>query len=91
MNRSELIAAIAEKTGSTKVVAKQHVDALLDVVTEALQGGDSVALIGFGTFEVRERAARTGRNPSTGEALNVPASRVPAFKVGSAFKASIAG
>lgn len=90
MNKNDLIDAIAAKTGSTKAAAKLHVDALMEVVTESLKQGSSVALIGFGTFELRERAARTGRNPKTGATMEIAASRVPAFKVGKSLKDSVA-
>ncbi len=82
MNKSELVAAIAESAGITKADANRALQALLDNVTSALTDGDSVALTGFGTFSVAERAARTGRNPSTGKALKIPAKKVAKFKAG---------
>ncbi len=91
MNRKELIDALANKTGSTKIVAEQNIAALIDVIGETLSKGDSIALVGFGTFEVRERAARTGRNPKTGAELQIAASKVPAFKPGATLKAAING
>ena len=76
MNKTELVAAIAEKTGLTKK----------DAEGEQLKAGDKIQLVGFGTFEVAERAARTGKNPQTGEAINIPASKAPKFKAGKALK-----
>ena len=86
MNKNEFVAAIAEKSGLTKKDAEAALNAYTAVVTDALKAGDSVQLIGFGTFEVRERAARTGRNPHTGEAMEIAASRVPAFKASKTMK-----
>ncbi|PTX59897.1 nucleoid protein Hbs [Melghirimyces profundicolus] len=86
MNKTELISQVAEKTNMTKKDATQAVDAVLDAITEALKNGDKVQLIGFGNFEVRERAARKGRNPQTGKEIDIPASKVPAFKPGKALK-----
>lgn len=91
MNRKELIDALAHKTGSTKVVAEQHLAALIEVIGETLTSGESIALVGFGTFEVRERAARTGRNPKTGAELKIAASKTPAFKPGATLKAAVNG
>ena len=86
-NRStELIAAIAAKTGDTKKGAEASVNAFVDVVTEALTEGDKVQLVGFGSFEVRKRAARKGRNPQTKEEIKIPASKAPVFKAGKALK-----
>lgn len=89
MNKTELIAKVAESTDSTKKEATQSVEAVLNAITEALQKGDKVQLIGFGNFEVRERAARKGRNPQTGEEIDIPASKVPAFKPGKQLKAVV--
>ncbi len=89
MNRKELIDALANKTGSTKTVAEQNIAALIEVVGETLAKGESIALVGFGTFEVRERAARTGRNPKTGAELKIAASKVPAFKPGATLKSAV--
>ena len=89
MNRKELIDALAEKTGSTKADADRNIAALIDIVTATLKKGDSIALVGFGTFEVRKRAARTGRNPATGAELKIKASKVPAFKAGKALKDAV--
>ena len=86
MNKSELIAAIAAKTGETKKNAEASLNALIDVVTESLVKGDKVQLVGFGSFEVRERAARKGRNPQTKEEIKIPASKAPVFKAGKALK-----
>ena len=86
MNKSELIAAIAAKTGETKKSAEASVNAFVDVVTESLVKGDKVQLVGFGTFEVRKRAARKGRNPQTKEEIKIPASKAPVFKAGKALK-----
>ena len=86
MNKSELIAAIAAKTGETKKSAEASLNALIDVVTESLVKGDKVQLVGFGSFEVRKRAARKGRNPQTKEEIKIPASKAPVFKAGKALK-----
>lgn len=89
MNKNEFVAAIAEKSGLTKKDAEAALNAYTEVVTDALKAGDSVQLIGFGTFEVRERAARQGRNPHTGENIEIAAAKVPAFKPGKALKDAI--
>lgn len=89
MNRKELIDALAEKTGSTKAEADRNITALIDIITTNLKKGDSLALVGFGTFEVRKRAARTGRNPQTGAELKIKAAKVPAFKAGKALKDAV--
>ena len=86
MNKAELIAAIAAKTGATKKNAESFVNAFIDVVTESLVKGDKVQLVGFGSFEVRKRAARKGRNPQTKEEIKIPASKAPVFKAGKALK-----
>ena len=86
MNKADLIAAIAAKTGDTKKSAEASVNALVDVITEALVKGDKVQLVGFGSFEVRKRAARKGRNPQTKEEIKIPASKAPVFKAGKALK-----
>jgi DNA-binding protein HU-beta len=91
MNRQELIEALATKTGSTKVDADRRIAALIEIVTATLKKGDNVALVGFGTFEVRKRAARNGRNPATGEAMKIKASKAPAFKAGATLKATVNG
>ena len=86
MNKAELIAAIAAKTGETKKSAEETVNAFVAVVTDALKKGDKVQLVGFGSFEVRKRAARKGRNPQTKEEIKIPASKAPKFKAGKALK-----
>ncbi len=89
MNKSQLADAAAGKSGLSKGDTSKALDAVLDSITEALQGGDKVSLTGFGTFEVRDRAARTGRNPQTGAEMQVPASKAPAFKAGKRFKDAV--
>ncbi|MBE6806527.1 MAG: HU family DNA-binding protein [Ruminococcaceae bacterium] len=89
MNKVELIAAVAEKAGLSKKDAEKAVAAVVASVEEALVKGDKVQLIGFGTFEVRERAARTGRNPQTKEEITIAASKQPVFKAGSALKKAV--
>lgn len=91
MNRKELIEALATKTESTKADAERNVGAMIDIISDTLKKGDSLTLVGFGTFEVRKRAARTGRNPKTGEALKIKAAKVPAFKAGTTLKAAVNG
>ena len=89
MNKQELIDAVADSTDLSKADAGRAVDAVVASITDALRGGDKVSLTGFGTFEVRERAARTGRNPQTGETIKVPASKAPAFKAGKGLKDAV--
>jgi DNA-binding protein HU-beta len=89
MNKTELINAVAETSGLSKKDATKAVDAVFESITEALRKCDKVQLIGFGNFEVRERAARKGRNPQTGEEMEIPASKVPAFKPGKALKDAV--
>ena len=91
MNKAELIAAIAAKTGDTKKAAEASVNAFVEVVTDALVEGDKVQLVGFGTFEVRQRAARKGRNPQTKAEIKIPASKAPVFKAGKGLKDIING
>jgi len=86
MNKAELIAQVSEKSDMTKKDAEKAVSALLSTIEEALAGGDKVQLVGFGTFEVRERAARKGRNPQTGEEIEIAAARVPVFKPGKSLR-----
>lgn len=86
MNKTELIAAVAAKTGLSKKDADAAIGATVSAIAEALKAGDKVALVGFGTFEVRERAERMGKNPQTGAAIKIAASKVPAFKAGKALK-----
>ncbi|RMF13552.1 MAG: DNA-binding protein HU-beta [Gammaproteobacteria bacterium] len=89
MNKSELIDAIAASADISKAAAGRALDAALESITDALKKGDQVTLIGFGTFQVKERAARTGRNPQTGETINIPAAKVPGFKAGKALKDAV--
>ena len=89
MNRAELVAKIAEKSELTKKDAEKALAAFISSVTEALQDGDKVQLVGFGTFEARKREARTGRDPRTGNPISIPASIAPAFKAGKALKDAI--
>ena len=89
MNKNELIAAVAEKANLTKKDAAAAVDAMIASITEALANNDKVQLVGFGTFEVKERAARTAKNPRTGETVEVPAAKVPSFKAGKALKDTV--
>ncbi len=89
MNKAELIDLIAKKTGGTRSAAQASLDATLEVITESLAAGDPVTLTGFGTFDVTDRPERMGRNPQTGEALRIRASRAPRFKPGKALKDAI--
>ena len=86
MNKTELVAAVAEKTGASKKDSEKLVSAVFETITDALVAGDKVALVGFGAFEVKERPARTGRNPRTKETIEIPASRSASFKPGKALK-----
>ena len=86
MNKTELIAAVAEKAELSKKDAEKAVKAFTDVVSEEIVNGGKIQLVGFGTFEVSERAAREGRNPKSGEVMNIPASKTPKFKAGKALK-----
>lgn len=89
MTKVELVSRIADKCGSTKKDAEKALTAVIESVTEALQAGDKVSLIGFGTFEVKERAAKEGVNPRTGKKISIAARKVPAFKAGKALKDSV--
>ena len=89
MNKTELVAAVAAKAELSKKDAEAAVAAVFDSVKDALADGDKVALVGFGTFEVKTRAARTGKNPRTGEVINIPEAKVPSFKAGSALKDAV--
>jgi len=89
MNKAELIEAIVAKSGLSKKDAEAALVATLDAVKDAMKAGEKVQLVGFGTFAVKERAARTGLNPKTGEKIEIPASKVPAFKAGKALKEAI--
>ncbi|MCC5856968.1 MAG: HU family DNA-binding protein [Ectothiorhodospiraceae bacterium] len=89
MNKSELIEAVAQSADLSKASAARAVDAVVEAVTNALKENDTVSLVGFGTFTVRERAARSGRNPRTGETIKIAASKVPSFKAGKALKDAV--
>jgi len=89
MNKAELVTAIAAKAELSKKDADKALAAIIDTVTEALVNGDKVQLVGFGTFETRQRAARKGKNPQTGAEVMIPAAKVPAFKAGKALKDSV--
>ena len=89
MNKTELVAAIADEAGLSKKDAEKALKAFTDVVTEELKKGEKVQLVGFGTFEVSERAAREGRNPQTGAAMKIAASKAPKFKAGKALKDAV--
>lgn len=89
MNKEQLVERVAGKTGQTKKMVLELVDAALDAVTTSLKKGEKVTLVGFGTFEVRHRKAREGRNPQTGAAIRIPAKRVPAFTAGKELKAAV--
>lgn len=86
MNKNEFIQAVADESNLTKADAAKAVDAVVATIGKALKGGDTISLVGFGTFLVRERAARTGRNPQTGEEIKIAASKNPVFKAGKALK-----
>ncbi len=89
MNKTELVTAVSEKSGLTKKDAESAVSAIIDSITESLVKGEKVQLVGFGTFEVRERGARKGRDPRTNESIDIPAYKAPAFKVGKALKDAV--
>ena len=89
MNKTELIETVAEESGLSKAAAGKAVDAFIGAVSDALKNGDQVTVVGFGTFLVRERAARTGRNPQTGAEIQIAAAKVPAFKPGKALKDAV--
>ena len=89
MNKTELVAAIAEKTQLTKKDSEMALKAFVDVVSEELKKGEKIQLVGFGTFEVSDRAARVGKNPQTGNAIDIPASKAPKFKAGKALKETV--
>ena len=90
MNKTELIAAVAEKTGLSKKDSDAAVNAVLNTITETLKADEKIQLVGFGSFEVKKRAARIGRNPKTKESIKIPASVVPVFKAGKALKDAVA-
>lgn len=89
MNKAELIDAVAEGADISKAAATRAVDTVIDQITATLKQGSQVTLVGFGTFSVKDRAARTGRNPRTGETINIPASKNPSFKAGKALKDAV--
>ncbi|MCP5159541.1 MAG: HU family DNA-binding protein [Gammaproteobacteria bacterium] len=89
MNKTELIEAVAQASDLSKAAAGKAIDAVLDAISKALKGGDTVVLTGFGTFSIRERPARTGHNPKTGEAMEIKASKAPVFKAGKTFKDTV--
>jgi len=89
MNKMELVSAMSDKTGLSKKDAEAALKAFTDVVAEELKKGEKIQLVGFGTFEISERAARTGRNPQTGKEMTIPASKAPKFKAGKALKDSV--
>ena len=89
MNKTELIDAVAEGADISKAAATRAVDTMLDSISKTLANGNQVTLVGFGTFSVKARAARTGRNPRTGEAIDIPAANVPGFKAGKALKDAV--
>lgn len=89
MNKQDLVASVAEKAGLTKKDAEKAVNAFVDAIKSSLSAGEKVALVGFGTFEVRERKARSGRNPQSGEVITIPAGKVPAFKPGKELRDSV--
>ncbi|MFM2484235.1 HU family DNA-binding protein [Celerinatantimonas yamalensis] len=89
MNKAQLIDQIADSADLSKAAAKRVLDSILEVIQDSLQAGDAVSIIGFGTFDVRERAARSGRNPQTGAAIEIPAAKVPAFKAGKLLKNAV--
>ncbi len=90
MNKVELVEAVAKKADLSKKDAEKAVNAVIDSIIGAVKKGDKVALVGFGSFEARKRSARVGRNPQTKEAIKIPATKVPAFKAGKAFKEAVA-
>lgn len=90
-NKADLVQTVAEKTGESKKAVQPVVEAVFETIQEHLTKGENVQIIGFGNFEVRERAARKGRNPQTGEEIEIPASKVPAFKAGKALKDAVKG
>ena len=89
MNKSDLIDAMAASSDLSKAAAGRALDAMTDAITKALQDGDQVALVGFGTFSVKDRAARTGRNPQTGEPIQIAAAKIPGFKAGKSLKDAV--
>jgi DNA-binding protein HU-beta len=90
MNKGDFVGQVADASGLSKTEAERAVEAMFQVVKKALKAGESISLVGFGTFVVRSRAARTGRNPRTGDSIEISASKVPAFKAGKALKDALA-
>ena len=90
MNKAELISAVAEKTGLSKKDSEKAINATFDTIALSMEAGEKVQLVGFGAFDIKERASRIGRNPKTKEEIEIPASRVPAFKAGKALKDAVA-
>lgn len=90
MNKNELVAKVADQSGLSKKDAEKALAAVIDTITAALVAGDKVQLVGFGTFETKQREARTGRNPRSGETIEIPAANLPAFKAGKALKDAVA-
>ena len=91
MNKSDLVSAVADKASITKKDAEKSINTIVEVITDELAKGGKVQLVGFGTFDVAERAAREGRNPQTGEPMKIPASKAPRFKVGKVLKDAVNG
>ena len=89
MNKADLVSALAEKTGATTNAAEASFDALTETITDALKKGEKITLVGFGSFEVKKRAARKGRNPQTGEEIKIAASKAPVFKAGKSLKDAV--
>ncbi len=89
MNKADLVEAMASKTGATKKATEEQVEAFVSTITASLKKGEKVQLVGFGSFEVRKRAARKGRNPQTGEEMKIAASKAPVFKAGKALKDAV--
>ncbi len=89
VNKAQLIDAIADGTGLSKAVAEKMLDVTIDAITRTLKGGDAITIVGFGTFKVSDRAARSGRNPRTGETIDIKAAKVPKFSAGKALKDAI--
>lgn len=89
MNKADLVEAMASKTGATKKATEEQIEAFVSTITASLKKGDKVQLVGFGSFEVRKRAARKGRNPQTGEEMKIAASKAPVFKAGKALKDAV--
>ena len=89
MNKADLVSALAEKTGATKKAAEASLYALTETITDALKKGEKITLVGFGSFEVKKRAARKGRNPQTGEEIKIAASKAPVFKAGKSLKDAV--